>query len=147
MVVVDEKCCISCKMCALVCPFGAIKLSGTSVAGVAGIQVETPTFPKGTSDIIAWEIGVYAAAVKCDLCSFSKDGPACVNSCLTGSVQVIDKSHHKKLLNDKRIKASVELEAIAKDTSEGRNVLETRSVLQGGKTLDNKNSSEDRSNQ
>jgi hydrogenase-4 component A len=95
-------------MCALVCPFGAIRLSGTSIAGVAGIREETPVFPKGTSDTIAWEIGVYAAAVKCDLCSFSEAGPACVCACPTGSAVLMSGDAQSAGLASRRQKAAVE---------------------------------------
>ena len=119
-VVVDEKTCISCKMCALVCPFGAVRLSGTPLAGVAGIQVETPTFPKGTSDVISWEIGVHAAAVKCDLCSFTPEGPSCIGSCLTKAISLVDATNHKKILANKRTRAAVEQAVITKSTTERR---------------------------
>jgi hydrogenase-4 component A len=115
-VIVDEKSCISCKMCALTCPFGAIRLSGTSTAGVAGIKVETPVFPKGTSDTIAWEIGVHAAAVKCDLCSFAKDGPSCARACPTKSIEVLTGDVHEKLIVARRHQAAVESAAIAENS-------------------------------
>lgn len=92
VVVVDEKICISCKLCALACPFGSIRMSGTSVAGVAGVKVETQDFPKKTSDIIAWTVGVHAAAVKCDLCRFKADSPSCVAACPTGAVLLLSES-------------------------------------------------------
>ena len=89
VVTVNEQTCVGCKLCACVCPFGAIHPAGTSIAGVAGISFDTPTFPKGTSPLLAWEIGVYTAAVKCDMCAYDPSGePHCVKACLTGALSV-----------------------------------------------------------
>ncbi|WP_172136228.1 4Fe-4S dicluster domain-containing protein [Adlercreutzia sp. ZJ473] len=89
-VLVNEQTCVGCKLCACVCPFGAIHPSGTSIAGVAGVKFDTPTFPRGTSALLSWEIGVYTRAVKCDMCAFDPAGPHCVTACLTGALSVQD---------------------------------------------------------
>lgn len=93
----DEKTCIGCKMCALACPFGAITPSGTSIAGIAGIRTATPSYPASLSPILAWEIGVRSVAVKCDLCAFSDQGPACVNVCPTHALSIVDKADMAQL--------------------------------------------------
>ncbi len=36
-------------------------------------------------DLLSWEPGVRSIAVKCDLCEFRADGPACVDACLPGT--------------------------------------------------------------
>lgn len=94
-VVVDEKSCVGCKMCALACPFGAITPSGTSTAGVAGVRTITPTFSVSLDPTLAWEIGVKTVAVKCDLCAFNADGPACIRACPTKALLLVD---HEALL-------------------------------------------------
>ena len=49
----NESLCVSCKLCGIACPFGAI-------------------------------------AVKCDLCHFDPDGPACVRTCPTKSLRLVN---------------------------------------------------------
>ena len=105
---VDEHICIGCKLCAVTCPFGAIHMSGTSIAGVAGISYNTPTFPASTNPIIQWEVGVYAAAVKCDLCAYDMCNPHCVRACPTNALRLVEDAGDAAEINDKRVKAGKE---------------------------------------
>lgn len=89
-VVVDEKACVGCKMCALACPFGAITPAGTSTAGVAGVRTMTPTHSVALKPTLVWEVGVKAVAVKCDLCAFNPNGPACISSCPTKGLVLVE---------------------------------------------------------
>ena len=106
-VLVDETRCIGCKLCALSCPFGAITLFGTPVTGVAGTAYPTPTFMASLSPLLQWEVGVYAAAVKCDLCLFvGSDGPSCVRSCLSNALRLVDEPAQRDASKGKHLAAA-----------------------------------------
>ncbi len=102
---VDETHCIGCKLCAVACPFGAIHMGGTTRAGVAGVEYSTPTFPGSLDPILQWEIGVYSAAAKCDLCAYDNCQPHCVQACITEALRLVSSEdelkegemHHKRV--------------------------------------------------
>ncbi len=56
----DQRLCIGCRLCMMVCPFGAIKVATATVDG-----------------------RTKKAAFKCDLCVDRPGGPACVEACPT----------------------------------------------------------------
>jgi len=62
---VDEARCIACRLCTLVCPFGAIRIATVEVTGRQK-----------------------RAAIKCDLCVDRPAGPACVEACPTGALSL-----------------------------------------------------------
>lgn len=97
----------------MVCPFGAIHASGTSIAGVAGHADYTPTFPKGTDPLIQWQIGVYTRAVKCDLCDFDPKGPACVRACPTHALVYVHSGDMMRRVVDRRTRAAQQNAVVA----------------------------------
>lgn len=103
---VDERRCIGCRLCAIACPFGAIHMSGTSVAGVAGVMYATPTFPASLSPILQWEVGVYACAVKCDLCAYDNCHPHCVDACITNALRLVENAGSEEDTRQKRVRAA-----------------------------------------
>jgi carbon-monoxide dehydrogenase iron sulfur subunit len=84
-VLIDEERCIGCKLCMVVCPFGAIAASADG-----------------------------KAVLKCDLCQkrlAAGEEPACVSACLTHALQFVDVEEHgrkKRKAAAERIRAESE---------------------------------------
>jgi len=95
MVQLNESLCVSCKLCGIACPFGAIESSGSRPLHIPA-NVNSPKAPPApanpahVSTLLDWVPGIRAIAVKCDLCHFDEGGPACVRTCPTGALQIID---------------------------------------------------------
>lgn len=107
MVFLNEGLCIGCKMCAYVCPFGAVTVNGTTPPAAEE--------PQSLFGFLDWMPGVKPIAIKCDLCSFSTDGPECVRACPTKALQVIardDLEEHNKF---KRLQAVAVASSINKE--------------------------------
>lgn len=85
---IEEPNCIACKVCNMVCPFGAIKMANIT-------QEEATTRTKRT------------IASKCDLCyeQMSAEGEfncACIEACPTEAIKLIDYESYRKELVLKR---------------------------------------------
>ncbi len=102
---INESLCIGCKLCALACPFGVIIAGGTPIPILElnvgqYAYVNTPFQPEPMSlreigfdeqlSLLNWETGRKTVAVKCDLCYFRDEGPACITACPHKALRLVD---------------------------------------------------------
>jgi carbon-monoxide dehydrogenase iron sulfur subunit len=88
---IEEQHCIGCKLCVMVCPFGAIT-----------VRADDRPAP-GNADALT-NRGI---ALKCDLCTDwraarGKDAPACVEACPTKAIQLVDMAAYRDALRKAR---------------------------------------------
>ena len=110
-VVLNETLCIGCKMCGLACSFGVILPGGTPIPGYGFISgqysyVNNPyqaepmrlreLNPQDFLSLLAWHIGQKKVAIKCDLCYFDAEGPACVRACPHNALSLIGESENAR---------------------------------------------------
>lgn len=117
-VLLNETICVGCTLCAVACPFGAIALDGSRPIAVANsYDTYIPSTPRSSNpststpsefghDLLAWEPGVKSIAVKCDLCGFREQGPACIEVCPTGALVLVDDDALTNAGHCKRINAA-----------------------------------------
>ncbi|AGO56971.1 formate hydrogenlyase subunit 2 [Serratia plymuthica 4Rx13] len=93
-IVLNESLCVSCKLCGIACPFGAIGFGGSVPLAIPGdcqtaLAPPPPASARPVSAFLDCQPGVRAVAVKCDLCAFSPDGPACIRTCPTNAIRLV----------------------------------------------------------
>lgn len=115
----NESLCIGCNLCAVACPFGAIQSVGSRPVAMANsydtyipcsIRSSNPSTSAGLrcfgEDLLSWEPGVRSIAVKCDLCEFRADGPACVGACPSQALKLVNDGDTERAARIRRQQAA-----------------------------------------
>jgi len=94
--VLQERC-VGCKTCVVACPYGAMTVA--TVPAAAG------------ADSVLASRKTKSEAQKCDLCIDRAEGPACIPSCPTKALHLIDKDRMAATLRKRQAQAALDLAA------------------------------------
>jgi Fe-S-cluster-containing hydrogenase component 2 len=101
----NESLCIGCKLCSLACPFGVIFLGGTPIPSLelnkghySYINVPPQAEQMQLREMNKLDFlpafssspGEKTIAIKCDLCYFDAEGPACIRACPHDALSLLD---------------------------------------------------------
>lgn len=123
----NESLCVSCKLCGIACPFGAIEFSGSRPLDIPANANSpkappAPPMPPKVSSFLDWVPGIRAIAVKCDLCDFDAQGPACIRTCPTKALRLVSSDDIADASRRKRERAlDMDFGALSIFSSHGRN--------------------------
>ena len=98
-VAIAEERCIGCSNCVMACPFGAVTLTQISKPVTLG------------SLVLKGESKPYV--IKCDLCADRANGPACVESCPTKALVVMDAKELYASVKQKKLEAAASMESMS----------------------------------
>lgn len=90
--VLQERC-VGCKTCMVACPYGAM---------------EVVTVPERAEPGSFSTRQIKAKALKCDLCVGKSGGPACVATCPTKALRVLEPQDLESTLQKRRLKAAID---------------------------------------
>ncbi|QCE34494.1 4Fe-4S dicluster domain-containing protein [Acetobacteraceae bacterium] len=112
-IILNESLCVSCKLCGIACPFGAIDMGGSHPYHVpkhhdTSLALPSPEDPDPVAPFLDWNPIVRPVAVKCDLCNFSPRGPACIRHCPTKAIRLVDPMDLLKITAEKRLSSALE---------------------------------------
>ncbi|MBV8047150.1 MAG: 4Fe-4S binding protein [Paludibacterium sp.] len=92
--VLQERC-VGCKTCMVACPYGAMEV--TTVPQAAGVLKSR---------------AAKAVALKCDLCIDNPAGPACIASCPTKCLHMVDQQRMAAITKQRREQAALDVPSL-----------------------------------